>query len=1119
MSYELEEATNASFSGAQPVYTGSNLSHQITNNPGMPPTGVRYYYRVRAQNGSGYSTWTVDSTGCLVLIPPPGDVPTMQMEDDPAGAPVPVPDSDGRFTAVWGAATGAAGYEVEEASNAAFAGSGVVYSAPNDAVTRQVVLAKPNGTYYYRVRALNSSGGSTNWTVATNNPVQVLQAPPAPGTLTVPGSSSTGNYTVSWTTSSTATSYELQESSDGGMNWSPAYTGSNLSFGVTGKTGPPPTGTTYHYRVRASNASGQSGWTVSGNGCLVLFAPPSPGSITVPGTTWTGNYQVTWGPSPCDTYELEESMDAGFTSPLVVYNGTAQFFDVTGKMATTPLPSMTYYYRVRARNTSGPSGWATGGNACQLAAPPAPTGLTCPAMSADGAWQVSWNALPGGGGIVTYVLEESSDGGMNWSVVYTGPNTTAAVTGKTTGTFTYRVSATNPVGTGSPSGTVTCQMVAPAAPMTVTVPGTSISGYYVVGWTGSQGATGYVLEESSDGGMNWNGVFTGNGTSYFVTGRTDGTYWYRVSASNGVGSSGWTQSGNGCVVTLQAPPAPGNITVPASSSTGSYTVSWPQAWGATGYELQEAMDTGFMTAVTIYAGSNTGFTVVGKANGTYYYRVRSTNPVGMSGYTAGTNGCQVQLLPPGTPGNFTVPFSSFSGIYSLVWTPGSGAMWYEVEEDEDPVFGSPQVVYLGGGTNCVIKGRTMGTYYYRIRSANTVGVSGWVPGSNGILVAVVAPALGAFSGPANPGATREVPGATNVPMMQLGLAAGSGGAVDVTDLTVHGSGTGNEFLGVLQVRLWDDANGDGVASVGETELGTGQTYMMDDGSVTFSGFTVSLSAGGIRMLLVTYDFQGSAVPGEDYRVEWNANGDLQAWDTYMPPNPIVPQGAPAVGGVKTVASMGAGDLQVFRGMQSPAAVTVLPGTTGQVVAQLNLVASSLEGVNLSSLRVWGVGSGNDLLDLTSVSLVYDADGNGIVGVAETVVGTGTYTADNGTVTFVFTPTFLVAAGASEKFLVVYAFQGGIAGRWQYASGMLTGGDAVTSGVTSTMPATVTGTPALGEYVTIDTPPPPMATIDPEYSLGGCAGGTGGGEAPFWLLPFALLALALVATRRTAQAPK
>jgi hypothetical protein len=40
----------------------------------------------------------------------------------------------------------------------------------------------------------------------------------------------------------------------------------------------------------------------------------------------------------------------------------------------------------------------------------------------------------------------------------------------------------------------------------------------------------------------------------------------------------------------------------------------------------------------------------------------------------------------------------------------------------------------------------------------------------------------------------------------------------------------------------------------------------------------------------------------------------------------------------------------------------------------------------------------------------------------------------------------------------------------------------------------------------------MATIDPKYSLGGC-GGTG--EAPFWLLPFALLALALWATRRTA----
>jgi hypothetical protein len=530
--------------------------------------------------------------------------------------------------------------------------------------------------------------------------------------------------------------------------------------------------------------------------------------------------------------------------------------------------------------------------------------------------------------------------------------------------------------------------------------------------------------------------------------------------------------------------------------------------------LQEATDPGFSNAVTIYAGPNTSFTVVGKTNGTYYYQVRSTNPVGTSGYTQGTNGCQVQLLAPGMPGNFTVPFSSFSGIYSLTWTIGSGAMWYEVEEDEDPAFSTPVVVYLGGGTSCVIKGRTMGTYYYRIRSANTVGVSGWVPGSNGILVAVVAPALGAYAGPANTAPTvitREVPGATNVPMLQLGLAAGSGGAVNVTGLTLQGSGSGNELLGVMQVRLWEDANGDGVAA-GETELDTAQTYTVDDGTVTFSGFSVLLQPGEVRMLLVTYDFQGTAPQGDTFQVEWAANGDLVAEDTYVPPSPIVPQGASVLGGVKMLASMGAGDLQVFRGLQTPAAVTVLPGTTGHVVSQLNLVATSVEGVNLTSLRVWGVGSGNDLMDVTSVSLVHDADGNGVVGVAETVVGTGTYTADNGTMTFTFTPAFLVGAGVSEKFLVVYDFQGGIAGRWQYASGMLTGGDVVSSGVTSLMPAAVNGTPVLGEFVTIDTPPPPMATIDPKYSLGGC-GGTG--EAPFWLLPFALLALALWATRRTA----
>jgi hypothetical protein len=54
-SYILEEATNASFSGAQVVYQGTDLSWTVPDPGKMPGT---YYYRVKARNSWGDSSWS-----------------------------------------------------------------------------------------------------------------------------------------------------------------------------------------------------------------------------------------------------------------------------------------------------------------------------------------------------------------------------------------------------------------------------------------------------------------------------------------------------------------------------------------------------------------------------------------------------------------------------------------------------------------------------------------------------------------------------------------------------------------------------------------------------------------------------------------------------------------------------------------------------------------------------------------------------------------------------------------------------------------------------------------------------------------------------------------------------
>ncbi len=68
-----------------------------------------------------------------------------------------------------------------------------------------------------------------------------------------------------------------------------------------------------------------------------------------------GNYIVSWNAAArADSYTLQEDDNAGFSSPATAYGpGTALSWPATGK------PNGTYYYRVKATNSYGDSGWSS----------------------------------------------------------------------------------------------------------------------------------------------------------------------------------------------------------------------------------------------------------------------------------------------------------------------------------------------------------------------------------------------------------------------------------------------------------------------------------------------------------------------------------------------------------------------------------------------------------------------------------------------------------------------------------------------------------------------------------------------------------------------------------------
>lgn len=106
---------------------------------------------------------------------------------------------------------------------------------------------------------------------------------------------------------------------------------------------------------------------ISFNGWIL---PPKPTLYGPFGIITDGIYGLGWPPAVrTDGYILEEAKSATFTSPVVIYNGPVNEFNITGK------PDGTYYYRVKCYNSNSHGEWSNT-LAVEVNYPPSPpTGL------------------------------------------------------------------------------------------------------------------------------------------------------------------------------------------------------------------------------------------------------------------------------------------------------------------------------------------------------------------------------------------------------------------------------------------------------------------------------------------------------------------------------------------------------------------------------------------------------------------------------------------------------------------------------------------------------------------------------------------------------------------------
>jgi hypothetical protein len=65
------------------------------------------------------------------------------------------------------------------------------------------------------------------------------------------------------------------------------------------------------------------------------------------------------------------------------------------------------------------------------------------------------------------------------------------------------------------------------------------------------------------------------------------------------------------------------------------------------------------------------------------------------------------------------------GNYLVEWGIVANAASYSLQEDDNPGFTSPKLVYQGAGTQTNLSGRSPGYWYYRVRAENAVDISDW----------------------------------------------------------------------------------------------------------------------------------------------------------------------------------------------------------------------------------------------------------------------------------------------------------------------------------------------------------------------------------------------------------
>jgi subtilisin family serine protease len=421
--FQIERKTGA---GGTYTLIGTTTANATTYNNTGRAEGTTYFYRLRAVNSAGNSAYSNEASATTPFSPPVA----------PANLSATV-ISVSQINLSWTVqSTNETGFQIERKTGAGGTYTLTGTTTANATTYNNTGLAE-GAMYFYRVRAVNSAGNSAySNEVSATTPVS---PPAAPANLSATAVSSS-QINLSWTDqSANETGFQIERKTGAGGAYAQigTATANTMTHNDTGLA----EGTAYFYRVRAVNGGGNSAF--SNEASATPVSPPAAPANLSATVISVSQINLTWTDQSANEtgIQIERKTGAGGAYALIVTTAP----NTTTYSNSGLAEGTAYFYRVRAVNSAGNSGYSNEASATTLVSPPAaPANLSATAVSVS---QINLSWTDQSINETGFQIERKNGAGGTYAqiVTTTAPNvTTYSDSGLLEGTtYFYRVRAVN----------------------------------------------------------------------------------------------------------------------------------------------------------------------------------------------------------------------------------------------------------------------------------------------------------------------------------------------------------------------------------------------------------------------------------------------------------------------------------------------------------------------------------------------------------------------------------------------------------------------------------------------------------------------------------------------------